>query len=230
MNLEVAGLGRYSQPLARILPFAVYIACLVAGPSLREALPAGWDGRWLYAVQIAAVVLALAWFARGYEELRGFTLGWRDGLEALAVGVVVFVLWINLDFPWAMQGEPGAGFDPRTAAGDIDWALAALRILGAAAVVPIMEELFWRSFILRFIDKPDFMELPPASASWRALAISSVLFAVEHFQWLAGLIAGLAYGALYMRSQTLWSPILAHAVTNLLLGLWVLATGAWSFW
>ncbi|MBK7764886.1 MAG: CAAX prenyl protease-related protein [Sulfuritalea sp.] len=230
MNAAIVRPGRNSHSLGRILPFVVYIGLLAATPYLREALPAGWDGRWLYAVQIAAVVLALAWFARGYEELRGFTLGWRDGLEALAVGVVVFVLWINLDFPWAMQGEPGAGFDPRTAAGDIDWTLAVLRILGAAAVVPIMEELFWRSFILRFIDKPDFMELPPASASWRALAISSVLFAVEHFQWLAGLIAGLAYGALYMRSQTLWSPILAHAVTNLLLGLWVVATGAWSFW
>ncbi|MBK8121268.1 MAG: CAAX prenyl protease-related protein [Sulfuritalea sp.] len=216
--------------MARVLPFVLYIGFLAATPSLREALPTGWDGRWLYAVHIALVILALAWFARAYEELRPLALGWRDALEALAVGVAVFVLWINLDLSWAMQGEPGAGFDPRNASGDIDWALVAIRIFGAAAVVPIMEELFWRSFMLRWIDKPDFRELPPASASWRALAISSVLFAVEHFQWLAGLIAGLAYGAIYMRSQTLWSPILAHAVTNLLLGTWVVATGAWGFW
>jgi membrane protease YdiL (CAAX protease family) len=42
--------------------------------------------------------------------------------------------------------------------------------------------------------------------------------------------AGLAYGGLYMRSGTLWSPILAHAVTNLMLGVWVVATASWSFW
>jgi len=230
MNPAVAGLGRHGGMLARVLPFGIYIAVLAAGPFLRDALPAGWDSRWLYAVQIGAVILALVWFARAYAELRPLALGWREALEATAAGIAIFVLWINLDFSWALLGEPGAGFDPRTQWGDTDWRLAAVRLFGAAAVVPIMEELFWRSFILRFIDDHDFMRLPAAAASWRALAISAALFAIEHHQWLAGLLAGLAYGSLYMRSGKLWSPILAHAVTNLLLGLWVVATGAWSFW
>lgn len=229
MNPAAAAPGRRAA-LARILPFAVYIAFLVATPTLRDALPAGWDGRWLYAVQIGAVLLALTFFARAYEELRPLGLRWRDALEALGAGVAVFVLWINLDASWARIGEPGAGFDPRRAGGDIDWVLAAIRLFGAAAVVPIMEELFWRSFLLRWIDRPDFLAQLPVSASWRALAISAVLFGIEHNQWLAGILAGLAYGGLYMRSGTLWSPILAHATTNLLLGLWVLGTGAWHFW
>ena len=84
--------------------------------------------------------------------------------------------------------------------------------------------------LLRWIDRPEFLQLPPASASLRALLVSSVVFGVEHSLWLAGNLAGLAYGALYRRSGTLWSPILAHAATNLLHGLWVLATGAWHFW
>lgn len=230
MNPAVAGLGRHGEALARILPFAVYILVLATGPFLREALPAGWDGRWLYAAQIAVVILALVWFARAYEELRPLALGWRDTLEAVVAGVAVFVLWINLDLPWAMLGEPDAGFDPRVNGGGIDWALVAVRIFGAAAVVPIMEELFWRSFILRWIDDPEFLRLSPAAASWRALAISAVVFGIEHNLWLAGILAGLAYGGLYMRSGKLWSPILAHAVTNLLLGLWVVATASWSFW
>jgi CAAX prenyl protease-like protein len=230
MNSLVAGLGRHGEALARILPFAVYIAFLVAAPTLREALPAGWDGRWLYAVQIAAVILALAFFARAYEELCPLALGWRDALEAVVAGIAVFVLWIILDFSWAMLGAPGAGFDPRTSSGDVDWALVTVRIFGAAAVVPIMEELFWRSFIMRWLDKPDFLQLPAVATSGRALAISAVVFGIEHNLWLAGILAGLAYGGLYMRSGKLWSPILAHAVTNLLLGLWVVATGAWSFW
>ena len=129
-----------------------------------------------------------------------------------------------------MLGEPGAGFDPRAGDGGIDWALVAVRIFGAAAVVPIMEELFWRSFIMRWIDKPEFLRLAPAAASRRALVITAILFGIEHKLWLAGILAGLAYGGLYMRSNTLWSPILAHAVTNLLLGLWVVATASWSFW
>ncbi len=229
MSVAVAREGR-GEALARILPFAVYIAVLAAGPSLRAALPAGWDGRWLYGAQIAAVVLVLGLFVRAYTELRPLALGLREALEATAGGIVVFVLWINLDFGWTVIGEAGTGFDPRTRSGDVDWALAVLRIFGAAAVVPIMEELFWRSFIMRWLDNPDFTRLSAAAASWRAILLSSVVFGIEHHQWLAGVLAGLAYGGLYMRSNTLWSPILAHAVTNLLLGLWVLRTGAWHFW
>lgn len=230
MNPAVAAPGLRREALARVLPFALYIAFLAAAPNLREALPAAWDGRWLYAVQIAAVLLALALFGRAYAELRPLALGGRDALEAVAAGSAVFVLWINLDFSWAMLAAPGAGFDPRAAGGGIDWTLAAVRLFGAAAVVPIMEELFWRSFILRWIDQADFLRLPAGAASWRALAISALLFGVEHNLWLAGVLAGLAYGALFIRGGTLWSPILAHAVTNLLLGVWVLATASWSFW
>jgi len=229
MSLAAARDGR-GEMLARVLPFALYIAALAIAPALREAMPAGWDGRWLYAFQIVAVMLALAFFARAYDELRPPALGGRAALEAIGIGVAVFALWIVLDSPWVTFGEPGAGFDPRRADGEIDWALAAVRLFGAAAVVPIMEELFWRSFILRWIDNPDFLRQSPAAASLRALAISAVLFGVEHHQWLAGILAGLAYGGLYMRSGTLWSPILSHAVTNLLLGLWVVTTGAWHFW
>lgn len=230
MSRRNAGLGRYGEALARILPFAVYILVLVAGPILRDALPAGWDGRWLYAVQIAAVLLALVFFAHTYEELRPLALRWRDALESVVAGVAVFVLWINFDFSWAMLGEPGAGFDPRAASGGIDCALVAVRIFGAAAVVPIMEELFWRSFILRWIDNPKFLRQSPVAVSARALVISAVVFGIEHNLWLAGILAGLAYGGLYIRSGTLWSPILAHAATNLLLGLWVVATASWGFW
>jgi hypothetical protein len=221
---------RRGELLARALPFALFIALMAATPLLREALPASWDGRWLYAAQIVAAMLALGWFARSYSELRPLAIGRRESLEAVAVGIAVFVLWINLDFSWAMLGAPDTGFDPRTSSGDIDWALAAVRLFGAAAVVPIMEELFWRSLIMRWIDDHDFLRLPVAATSLRALLLSSIVFGVEHKLWLAGLLAGLAYGGLYRRSRNLWSPILAHSLTNLLLGCWVLATGAWSFW
>jgi hypothetical protein len=62
------------------------------------------------------------------------------------------------------------------------------------------------------------------------LLIASALFAIEHVQWFAGLIAGLAYGWLYIRTRTLWAPIIAHAVTNAGLGAYVVVTRQWGFW
>ncbi|NJA88722.1 CAAX prenyl protease-related protein [Rhodocyclus tenuis] len=216
--------------LPRSLPFALYIAFLAILPWLRAALPAGWDGRWLYGVQIGAVLLALLAFAPRFGELRPVVLSGRAMATAILVGAGVFVGWIHLDAAWATFGRAGSGFDPRTPAGDIDWPLAMLRLFGAAAVVPVMEELFWRSFILRWIDEAAFLRLAPAAISLRALVISAALFGIEHTLWCAGIMAGLTYGALYRQSGTLWSPILAHATTNLLLGIWVLATGRWWFW
>ena len=112
----------------------------------------------------------------------------------------------------------------------MNWPLACVRLAGAALVVPVMEELFWRSFVMRWIHQPDFLKVAPAESGLKALAISSVLFALEHHLWFAGLLAGLAYGWLYMRSGNLWVPTLSHAVTNGVLGIWVLHTGSWQFW
>lgn len=221
--------ARRRQAPARILPFALYIAFLALTPLVARAFPQ-WDVRWLYAVQIGAVLAGLTFFAREYAELaRPPRLRKREWVLAAAAGAAVFALWIRLDAPWAMFGE-APGFDPTRGDGSIDWALVAVRLFGAVAVVPVMEELFWRSFVLRWIDRTDFLALAPAAASLRALLVSSLLFGLEHHLWLAGLLAGLAYGGLYRRSGSLWPPIAAHALTNLLLGLWVVHTGSWRFW
>lgn len=227
-SLPAASLLRW-QALARILPFALYIAFLALAPLVARAAPQ-WDVRWLYAVQIGAVLAGLTFFAREYAELvRPPRLRRRDWLLAAAAGTAVFLLWINLDAPWAAFGE-APGFDPSRADGSLDWALVAVRLFGAVAVVPLMEELFWRSFVMRWVDRTDFPALAPAAASLRSLAVSSLLFGLEHHLWLAGVLAGLAYGELYRRSGSLWPPIAAHALTNLLLGLWVLHGGHWRFW
>jgi CAAX prenyl protease-like protein len=216
-----------SPALARSIPFAIYLAFLAIAPWLQTYLP---DSRWLYPVKVASVAVALGLLWPQFDELR---YSWRtatqDWLLALAVGAGIFLLWINLDQPWASIGE-STGFDPRKATGKIDYALAAIRIAGASLVVPVMEELFWRSFIMRWTEQTEFRSLPPQAVAWRGLLVSSVLFGFEHNLWLAGILAGLAYGLLYRRSGNLWSPIIAHAVTNFLLGCWVLYSGNWQFW
>lgn len=72
--------------------------------------------------------------------------------------------------------------------------------------------------------------MDPIATSAKALAISALMFGFEHDLWMAGTIAGLAYGWLYRLRGNLWMPVLAHAVTNGVLGAWVLTTGSWKFW
>jgi CAAX prenyl protease-like protein len=213
---------------ARILPFFTYMAFIAAAELLGRL---GWSAaelRWLYGVKIAAVVLVLAICRRHYCELKMFRLPAPGVLLALTVGVVVLVLWLSLGAGWMTIGA-AAGFDPTTA-GRIDWALVLVRIAGAALVVPVMEELFWRSFLLRWLDTADFESVDPSQVTFKSGLITSVLFGFEHNLWLAGIVAGTAYCALYMRHRTIWSPILAHAVTNGLLGMWVVGTSSWSYW
>ena len=214
---------------ARILPFAAYLFFIVAGDVLERMGVAASTLLWLYPLKSAVVVLLLALFWRQYAELKPFRLSSVQALTALATGVVVLVLWISLDADWMIFGS-SAGFDPRGQGGQIDWLLVAIRIFGAALVVPVMEELFWRSFLMRWIAAPNFESVEPSQLGLKSFIISVLLFGFEHNLWLAGIVAGAAYSLLYMRHRTLWSPILAHAVTNGLLGLWVVRTGNWSYW
>jgi len=213
---------------ARILPFGTYILFIAIGDLLERMGMSRAELRWLYPVQVGAVLALLAICWRQYDELHRFALRFTHTLVAIGVGVIVLVLWVNLDLPWMTMGS-SPGYDPRTD-GDIDWLLVTIRIAGAALIVPVMEELFWRSFLMRWVEQANFKLVDPARIGFKAFVIPCVLFGFEHTLWLAGIVAGVAYGVLYMRHRNLWSPILAHAVTNGLLGFWVVYTGGWQFW
>jgi uncharacterized protein len=148
---------------------------------------------------------------------------------AAAVGFAVFLAWIHLDFPGIALARD-SGFDPTRPGGGIDWPLAIARLASLALVVPVMEELFWRSFLMRWIAAREFLSVDPKRVGAGAFLVSSALFASEHAMWIAGMIAGLAYGWIYIRTANLWVPILSHTVTNGLLGLWIVSTGRWTFW
>lgn len=211
--------------LARALPFAVYIAFLVAESTFAGSL----DGRWLYAAQVTVVAALIAWFWPAYAELRrpSATAG-HEWLTGVAVGSIVFVLWINLGFEWAQIGS-GRGVASEFAGGDRQGAGLLLRFCGAVLVVPVMEELFWRSFLTRWLDRVEFLAVDPKSVRWRSIFITSAVFGAEHHLWLAGIVAGLLYGWLYRRTGSLWVVIAAHALTNALLEVWVHRSGSWHF-
>lgn len=214
--------------IARCLPFLIYMAFIAINELLLKLGISAADLRWLYAVKVMAVTAALVYFWRDYEELHTLALKPIAVLAAAAAGIIVLILWLNLGAGWMTIGSV-AGFDPTTN-GRIDWPLVAVRIAGAALVVPVMEELFWRSFILRWLDNSRFAAVDPGAVTVKAIAISSILFGIEHNLWLAGIAAGVAYALLYRWHRSLWSPILAHAVTNGLLGAWVVTTGSWRYW
>ncbi|MBV5285171.1 MAG: CAAX prenyl protease-related protein [Methyloversatilis discipulorum] len=218
--------------LARVLPFALYIVFLVISAPLAELV--GIDVRWMYAVQIACVIAALLYFQRDYVELReaappGPLAGAAGWVAALVSGAVVWAIWIWLDFsPFAFA--PGKGYQPLDEAGALILPMVVIRIFGAAVVVPVMEELFWRSFVQRWLDSPNFLAVAARSVTLRSMLFCSIAFGFEHGQWAAGIVAGLAYGQLYRASGRLWLPVVSHALTNLLLGLWVVHTAQWQFW
>jgi uncharacterized protein len=220
---------RVTPALARAIPFAIYMAFLVVQSILPET-STGVDVRWLYAVKVTCVAIALAVLWKRYGELttaRGVSA--LDWTLSVGAGVVIFVLWIFLDQPWAMLGTPN-GWNPLGADGERGWSLVAARLAGAVIVVPVMEELFWRSLVMRWIRSHDFLAVVPRQVGAMAFLVSAALFGLEHHQWLAGMLAGFAYAGIYMRSGNLWTAVAAHAITNLLLGLWVLYTGQWQFW
>ena len=218
--------------LVRVAPFAVFMALL----ALRGMAPAdgswGFDPRWLYALQAGATAALLALWWREYGELARQALpNAHDGLLAVAVGLLVFVLWIHLDAPWmTLDTAATAPFVPKTAEGGLDWPLIVARIAGAALLVPVMEELFWRSFLMRWLQSPVFEAVPPRGVGLRAVVLSTFVFVLAHTLWLAAAVAGLAYAWLYIRSGKLWVAVIAHGVTNAALGVWVVATGNWQFW
>lgn len=219
--------------IARAAPFLLFIGFVMLGSALPAVFAVqGIELRtsWLVVVRGAIIALVLLWFWSGYAELRQPSRATpADLMIAVAAGVAVFLAWIAIDQDWAVLSR-SPGFMPLRSDGSVDWVQGLARLAGFALVVPVMEELFWRSLVLRWIERYDFQSLAPREVGWRAFAITTVLFALEHDRWLAGAIAGAAYNWLYMRSGNLWVPIVAHAVTNGVLGLWVLQTGRWEFW
>jgi uncharacterized protein len=150
-----------------------------------------------------------------------------------AVGVLALLLWIApqqwLGWPWRWEGFDPAFFG--AAGWPYGWNLG-LRILRLVVVVPLLEEIFWRGFLLRYLINEDFTRVPMGTFSWRSFAIVTAGFCLEHSRpdWPAAILTGALYNFVAYRTRSLSSCVLVHAVTNALLGAYVLRTGQWGFW
>jgi hypothetical protein len=97
-------------------------------------------------------------------------------------------------------------------------------------VVPPLEEIFYRSFMYRFIAKQEFLDVPLNRFLPMPFLATAAVFGFSHNEWLAGVVCGMAYQWLVLRKNRLGDAMSAHAITNFLLALWVIGRGAWNFW
>jgi len=178
------------------------------------------------------IVMAIAWWYRST---------WRDFRPAptyralsLAVisGLFVWAIWVGLDGLYPMFPFLGrrVGFNANALAPATRWAFIVVRMLGLALVVPLIEELFWRSFLMRWLIDQDFFRVPIGRVTPMAAATTSVLFALAHPEWLPALLTGLLWAGLLWRTRSLSACAVSHATANLALGIYVIVTGDWKFW
>jgi CAAX prenyl protease-like protein len=232
--------------LAYLLPMLTFLAFTWAGATWKDLYVATYATKAL----VVAVMLYLFWPA--YTRVRWN--GWWLGAIVGVVGIFQWVgmqRWLQESWPAVVEGmtfvpttarqwlanhfKPGPDvFDPtKVFTSPVAlYSFYALRICGAVLVVPVMEELFWRDFLWRTVISPnDFKLAQVGEWDWRAFAVVCVAFSFVHGNWwLTSIVWAAMVGALLVYTKSLGACIVAHAVTNLLLAVYVLRWRDWAFW
>lgn len=196
----------------------------------------GWEGSGapypvLYLLKAVIVTVILVITRKVWKDIR---FDRKMLLLGLGVGVLAYIGWIYVDryTPHFRFLGVRTGYDPihQIHNSVLRFGFLAVRFYGMVLMVPVMEELFWRSFLLRWITDSDFERLKPGEYSWSAFAIVAGVFALSHPEWLAAALFATAMALLLRRTGSLFACIVAHGTTNLLLGLYVIHTGSWYLW
>ncbi len=229
MNALTARL-KASPLLARVLPFVVFLVLTSCQGSL------GTESHfWVYLAKCVVGVWLIRVTWPLVSEMR-----WVISFEALLAGTLVFILWVALDVPYIKFSQPDDSWNLQkqfAAAPVMVWVFAGVRIAGSTLLVPMLEEVFYRSFLYRYILAPNWMFTAHSSFAVKPFLITSIVFGFTHQHWLAGIACGMIYQLLVIRTNRIGDAITAHAVTNLLLGVWVITQGfgyaenpQWYFW
>jgi len=222
--------------LRAMVPYIAPMVAYLLGSQVESMISEGHQAVWYpiaYTIKLLAVLGILTAGRSILRDLKPLPnpRGW---VLAVVIGLAVTVAWVGLD-PWyprfAWLGGDRAGFDPSTLEGPARSAFLAVRLAGLVLLVPVFEELFWRSFVVRLvIDPDDFRRVPIGRLTWLAAGVSSVGFALGHPEWLPALLTGAVWAWLLHHTKSLSACVVSHAVANLALGIYVLSTGDWRFW
>lgn len=219
------GLRRISDEAAYILPFATFLLFVAVG----NYVPSFYAAAYVARTVVVGGILVTLW-------PRYTTVRWNSWWLGILVGIIGVGQWVGMQI-WLQNHfsyfKPGAdAFDPTKAlSASWLWAFLVVRVAGATLVVPFMEELFWRDYLWRLTISPNFRNARVGEWSLKALLIVSIAFSTVHGNWwLTAVVWALLIGGLLVYTKSLGACIVAHAVTNLLLAVYVLQTRDWSFW
>jgi CAAX prenyl protease-like protein len=213
--------------IAYILPMGLFLGCVYLGTLSETYYPA------TYVARVILVIAALALCWKQYTPV-GRTHLWLGAI----VGVVGIFQWVGMQaalehfVPHFRPTSPP--FDPtkRFASTAALWSFIAVRMFGAVLVVPVMEELFWRDFLWRQLLAPaDFKLASVGEWGWTPFLGVAIAFCTVHGNWWpTAIVWALMIGGLLVYTRSLGACIVAHATTNLLLGIYVLVYHQWSLW
>lgn len=232
----LAGMSRphfLRSPLAAYgVPFLIFLAGLALVAALKNPSAAALGLRhpeyWVYPLQTVFCAGALVFYWKQYDF--GKRGGWGLGLAA---GVLVLGIWVA---PQALLGGAARteGFDPTVFAEGslVYWLTLGARFMRLVVIVPLVEELFWRGFLMRYLIRDDFTEIAVGTFRWNSFLLVAVFFMFGHQSpdWPAALACGVIYNFVVVRTGSLSASVLAHAVTNLGLGCYIMLTRQWGFW
>jgi CAAX prenyl protease-like protein len=196
----------------------------------------------VYTVKIALTIAAMLFVLPGYRQFP-----FRISPLAIVVGVVGVVLWIWLcqlhlerKLFAAIGLESLAGLGARPAYNPLEqlaetpaWAYTflAIRFVGLALVVPIIEEFFLRGLVMRFVVRDNWWEVPFGEVTPLAAIVGTAVPMLMHpAELLAAAVWFSLVTWLMIRTRNIWDCVAAHAVTNLLLGIYVVTQKQWQLW
>lgn len=196
---------------------------------------------WVYPVQCALVGAVLLFFRKHYTFKP-----WRGLGLAAVLAVIGIVIWLLpsllgrevLPTRWRWLGAVNRveGFNPDIfpAQSLAWWTTVLLRFFRLVVIVPLVEEIFWRGFLMRYVQagERDFRSVPFGTHSWKALWIVTWAVTLIHqpADYLGAFVWGVLVYGLAVKTKNLGVCVFMHAVGNLLLGLYVLQTKQWGFW
>jgi CAAX prenyl protease-like protein len=217
---------RASPVYARVAPFVIFLVLTFCQGQFGEE-----SRYWFYFIKTFVGL----WLIR---EMKPFVteMRWAISWEAVVVGIAVCVMWVGIDGLYPKFSKPEAPWNPHKQFGQdttLAWMFILVRTFGSTFIVPPLEEVFYRSFLYRYFIRTNFQDVPLNRFHPTSFLVTSVLFGVLfHYEWLAGILCGFAYQWLLIRKNRLGDAITAHAITNFLLGVWIIWRDGneWRFW
>jgi CAAX prenyl protease-like protein len=207
-----------------VFPFAIY---LVMG-DLTRVIPPGFEEYHIY-ITYCLRTIAVGYILIRYRSLYTELARWRlDGTSVL-IGVGIYLLWVGLEGLYPVFSSTDVHYDPAIFGTAAFGLLILMRFAGSVLVAPLIEELFCRSFLMRYAIDARWQDVPIGMYTLGSFAIVTLFFGFSHFRWLPGILTAVLLNLLLYKTKNLSSCVVAHATANLLLLVYVVYMGEWGF-